>query len=311
MKKMAIWTLKLLLIAALFYWIVKDIDPDLLLKSLKHLNPWGIFLTLVAVFVSDLVISWRWYYLSRFQYSFLSSLEANMLAFFLNIFAPAKLGDLSKIYYMKKKEGHQITHSTSYFLVERLFDVLILAAMLLFCAIFILPSQATLWVALGLFGFFLLAGYLLHSPKAFRRLLSWLPFPKVRALLYKIYKILRSNLTPKRLGALFLLTLAVWGSYYLNNFIFFLTTTDLELELWQIFVASTLAFALSAIPLTPGGIGTFQAAFILALGWYGIPKEEALSASLVLQFLYILPATLYSLYLFATKDFLWRGHVSA
>ncbi len=311
MKKMAIWTLKFLLIAALFYWIVKDIDPDLLLKSLKHLSPWGIFLTLVAVFVSDLVISWRWYYLSRFQYSFLSSLEANMLAFFLNIFAPAKLGDLSKIYYMKKKEGHQIAHSTSYFLVERLFDVLILATMLLFCAIFILPSQATLWVALGLFGFFLLAGYLFYSPKTFRTLLSWLPWPKMRVLLYKIYKILRSNLTPKRLGILFFLTLAVWGSYYLNNFIFFLTATDLELEFWQIFVASTLAFAVSAIPLTPSGIGTFQAAFILALGWYGIPKEEALSASLVLQFLYILPATLYSLYLFATKDFLWRGHVSA
>ncbi len=310
MKKTAIWTLKLLLITALLYWIVNDIDPDLFIKSLKHLNPWGVFLTFIAVFVSDLVISWRWYYLSRFQYSFLSSLEANMLAFFLNIFAPAKLGDLSKIYYMKKKEGHQITHSTSYFLVERLFDVLVLAMMLLFSAIFIFPSQGGLWVALGLFGSFLLASYLFYSPKTFRTLLSWLPWPKIRVLLYKIYKILRSNLTPKRLGILFFLTLAVWGSYYLNNFIFFLTATDFKLELWQIFTASTLAFAVSAIPLTPGGIGTFQAAFILALGWYGIPKEEALSASLVLQILYILPATLYSLYLFATKDFLWRGHVS-
>ncbi len=311
MKKSAIKILKLLLLTALVYWIFKDIDLELLLQSLKHLNPWGVVLSFVAVFFSDLVISWRWYYLSHFRYSFISSLEANMLAFFLNIFAPAKLGDLSKIYYMKQKEGHHIAHSTSYFFIERLFDVLVLAAMILFSALFILPSQGGLVVALLLFGLFFSFGYLFYSPSFFRKLLFLLPFPKIRALAYKIYKIIRSNLTPKRLETLFFLTLAVWGSYYLNNFVFFLTATDFDLKLWQIFVASTLAFAVSAIPLTPGGICTFQAAFILTLGWYGIPKEEALSASLVLQILYILPATLYSLYLFATKDFLWRRDVSA
>jgi uncharacterized protein (TIRG00374 family) len=303
--------LKWLIVTGVVVWLLWGIDVKLFWDALRKLDPLGVTLTFLAVLFSDLVISYRWYYLSGYRHTFLSSFEANMLAFFLNIFAPAKLGDLSKIYYMHKKDGHDPKHSASLFLIERLFDVLVLGSLILISALFILPSKTSLAVALTLFLLLALFFYALYDYSFAIKLIHLIPFSKPKIYAYKIFKQIRQNLTKKRIFITFVLTLAVWGGYYLNNYVFFLTATPFELTLSQIFVASTLAFAVSAIPLTPGGIGTFQAAFILTLGWYGISKEEALAASTALQILYILPATLYSLYLLITKEFLWRRHVSA
>ncbi len=304
--------IKLLIFAAIFFWLIHGIDPDELLKALKNLKPSGIALTFLAIFFSDLVISFRWYYLSHFKHSFISSLEANMLAFFLNIFAPAKLGDLAKIYYMHKKDSHDPKHSSSIFLIERFFDVVILASIIAFAALFIIPNRSALFVSFVLFCIVIASLFVIFHRSTLHLLLRVIKIKRLRRTIFLVAKAMQTNLTPRRVAITFLLSLAVWASYYLNNFIFFMFATDFHLSLQQIFIASTLAFAVSAIPLTPGGIGTFQAAFIITLGWYGIGKEEALGASTILQILYILPATLYSTYLFLTKDFLWeRRSVSA
>ncbi len=297
---------KFLIFAAIFYWLIKGVNPDALLDALKNLKPSGIVLALLAVFFSDLMISFRWYYLSGFKHSFVSSLEANMLAFFLNIFAPAKLGDLAKIYYMHKKDSHDPKHSSSIFLIERFFDVIILAIIIAFAALFIIPNRSALFVSLTLFGLVITFLFIVFHRSSLHLLLRIIKIKKLKRTIFSIAKAMQTNLTPKRVATTFLLSLAVWASYYLNNFIFFIFATNFHLSLQQIFIASTLAFAVSAIPLTPGGIGTFQAAFIITLGWYGIGKEEALGVSTILQILYILPATLYSAYLFLTKDFLWE-----
>ncbi|BCD67691.1 lysylphosphatidylglycerol synthase transmembrane domain-containing protein [Nitratiruptor sp. YY09-18] len=298
------YIIKIAIISLLLLWLFYDIDWNLFIQSLKHLNLAGIILTFCAVFLSDIIISYRWYYLGLFRYTFLTSLEANMLAFFLNIFAPAKLGDLSKIYYLHKKENAKIKNATAMFLIERVFDVIILGFLILFSTIFIYPDPKAS-IAVGVIALIILLFFsILLRPRYFFILLQFIPARKLRLILYQIYKSLQTFLDRKKLFTLFILSVAVWAGYYLNNFIFFITATDFDLTLSQIFIASTLAFAVSAIPLTPGGIGTFQAAFVLVLGWYGIPKESALSASIVLQCLYILPATLYSLYLFMTKEFL-------
>lgn len=302
--------LKLSITIFIIYWLFKDVDFSLLLKTLQNLHPFGICATLLAVFLSDLLISFRWYYLSQYTHPFVSTLEATMLAFFLNIFAPAKLGDLVKIYYLHKKDSKDPKHSSSLFLIERFFDVILLALLITFSTLFIFPNTIALFLSLSLLALIGCTIFILLHRKILHTLLFFVKIKKIRRLLFHIAQAIQSNLTPKRALTTFFLTLAVWMGYYLNNFIFFLFTTDFDLNFQQIFTASTLAFAVSAIPLTPGGIGTFQAAFILTLGWYGIGKEEALGASTVLQLLYILPATLFSIYLFITKDFLGKKDVS-
>jgi len=302
MKRILRW----LLILALVYWLGWNLEWKKLASAFASLHLHGILFTLLTVTLSDLLISYRWYYLGGSRFGFLSCLDANMIAFVLNIFAPAKLGDLSKVYYLYKKEGCDPHYGMALFFIERILDVVVLAAMLLASALLLVPDKSLALLAISLWGGAALLFGCIASRRCVKKLLGALPSRKIRTAIYKTVLHLQAAGSTQRLLGAFLLTLLLWGGYYLNNIVFFLTATDFGLSIPQIVIASTLAFAVSAIPLTPGGIGTFQAAFVLALGWYGISKEEALAASTTLQILYVLPALLYTLYL------LWKDrHVLA
>lgn len=311
MKTKLLALIKLALVAALVWWLVRDIDWMKLWQALISLHPVGIALTLLAVIASDVVIALRWYYLSRYRHPFRACFDANMLAFFFNTFVPAKLGDLAKIYYLSKRACIDPKESSAIFVIERFFDVVILGFMVLFSALYAFKLKSLYIATFALFfaaGLFLFAIY--HKP-FLKKLVALIPFTKLRRLVWRIALLIAHNLSPARALTAFGITLVMWAFYYLCDILFFCYATDFDLSLLQIFTAATLAFAVSAIPLTPGGIGTFQAAFVLALGWYGVAKEDALGASSLLQLLYILPATLYSLYLFITQEIV-RGmrHVS-
>ncbi|MRJ03307.1 MAG: flippase-like domain-containing protein [Epsilonproteobacteria bacterium] len=296
--------LKWLIVGGLLVWLLWGVDWERLGESLLQLNPLGVVATLATVVLGDLLVAYRWFFLSGSRISFSTSLDATMVAFFLNIFAPAKLGDLSKIYYIHRREGSDPHWLTALFLVERSLDMVVLAIMVGVSALFILPSRIALLSALLLLAG---VGILLYGLLHRRVLVRWillLPKGRVRRLAYRVVRELGNLSMARLLGALGA-TLLVWGGYYLNNLLFFLWATDFHLTIPQILAASTLAFAVSAIPITPGGVGTFQAAFVVALGWYGIGKEEALASSGVLQLLYLLPATLYTLYLSLKREFLW------
>ncbi len=312
MKTKLLTTLKAALFAALVWWLIHDIDFAKFWHALISLHPVGIVLTLLAVLTSDAFIAFRWYYLSRYRHPMKACFDANMLAFFFNTFVPAKLGDLAKIYYLSQKACIDPKESSAIFVIERFFDVVILGFMILFSALYAFHLKSLYIAAFFLFlcaGLFLFAIY--HKP-FLKKLMGLIPFVKLRRLVWRVALMIAHNLSPRRALVAFGLTLIMWAFYYLCDILFFLYATDFDLSLMQILIAATLAFAVSAIPLTPGGIGTFQAAFVLALGWYGIAKEDALGASSVLQVLYILPATLYSLYLLFTQEIV-RGmrHVSA
>ncbi|MRI83695.1 MAG: hypothetical protein C6I00_04670 [Nitratiruptor sp.] len=287
---MRLW--RLLAIAALLLWLSWGIQWSKVVQALASLNPHGLLLTLASVGISDLAIAYRWYYLSHFRHSFQASLEATMLAFVLNIFAPAKLGDLVKIYHIHKQEEHPIPELTAIFLLERLLDLLVLGwialASLSFTRLLTTPLLPLIAAIAPLLLLFPQIQRILHSlaPSKLR--------PFIDGLFHKLQE--RSTL----LGGL-LITLALWGLYYWNNWLFFTYATPFNLTPFQIFLASTLAFVVSAIPVTPGGIGTFQAAFVFVLGQYGVSKEEALAASLILQLLYLIPAILFTLYLLVRK----------
>lgn len=302
MKKLIFRILQTFVIALLIWWLFHDIDIPQLFHAIAKLHGNGIILTLLAVIASDMAIAFRWYYLSRYRHPFLACVSANMLAFFLNTFIPAKMGDLSKIYYLSKNACIDPKESSAIFIIERFFDVIILGFMLLFSTIYVVHNTILTLTAFILFGLAVLFFYAIYHRPFLKKLIRSLPMAKFRTLLYRIALMITHNLTPKRALATLLLTLVMWMLYYLSSIVFFTYATSFHLTLIQIFIATTFAFSFAAIPLTPGGIGTFQAAFVFVLGWYGIPKEEALSASMVLQFLSILPATVYSIFLFFTKD---------
>jgi uncharacterized protein (TIRG00374 family) len=99
---------------------------------------------------------------------------------------------------------------------------------------------------------------------------------------------INKTFTYMKLLKIFILTLVIWSTYLAVNYILFNYVVNFNLSFYQIFVifvVSTIAFSL---PITPGGIGVYEASIIMSLGWYGIDKENALMAGLILRMVEIL-----------------------
>jgi uncharacterized membrane protein YbhN (UPF0104 family) len=57
-----------------------------------------------------------------------------------------------------------------------------------------------------------------------------------------------------------------------------------------------------SIPIMPGGVGTYQASIIFALGLYNINKEEALIAGITLHLIFLIPSFLAALVVIENKN---------
>jgi hypothetical protein len=80
-------------------------------------------------------------------------------------------------------------------------------------------------------------------------------------------------------------TLALRIVYFLTVAFFLKVVASFDLSWGEMFVIYLVSSIAWSIPLTPGGTGTFHAGMVLAMGWYGIAKEEALAVAVVFHLL--------------------------
>jgi glycosyltransferase 2 family protein len=84
----------------------------------------------------------------RYKVSVKNILRFSILSWSLGLFAPAKLGELSLVYFLKKK-GVPIGKGFTIFFIDRILTLLVLFSLGIFAIIFLVPSA--IWVYLLLF----------------------------------------------------------------------------------------------------------------------------------------------------------------
>lgn len=298
--KIFLTLLKILFIVLLGYYLFYNVNIIELFKYIKSYSLGGMALTLTIVVIGDLLAGYRFYYLCE-KCKYLSVIDATMLSFVANTFSPAKLGEVSKIIYLNKKENIKKRTVFSLMVLEKFTDIIMLLIFLLFATLLFDDKKFSLFVVLLLAAFILVLAIIRN-----RRFTSWalkkIPMKQVKIYLYLFIKEFRIYLKNGRLPNLFSITTIIWIINILINLCFFYFATNIEMSLKMLYISSLFAFAAAALPLTPGGIGTFQAAFLLVLSNQNIPKEALLAATFVLQFFYILPSLIYVIYLLYLKD---------
>lgn len=252
--------------------------------------PWlGAILATVAL--AALLMALRWIQLVPYRCPFRPSLEAFCVSAGLNLLLPAKLGEASRPLYLKLVYGFRTVSSLSTMVLDRMFDLFLLAAFLLAAALTAaLPMENAAFFALGAMA--LLAGFLLalrKKKRLFMALAARIPFrsPRIlfRLFLHSFHK---SAGMEKSLRAL-ATSLLLWLSYLASTAIFFFLVAEIPLSCPALLAVFTVSAMGMALPLAPGGIGTYHAGMVLALGWYGVPKDEALAAAVLLHAARTLP----------------------
>lgn len=237
-----------------------------------------------------------------------------VIGFMANNVLPLRLGELARCYFINRREGIPQSAALGTILVERVMDGLTLLLLMSVALPFLgLTAELAAVLVVGgvLFGATVTALTVVALRPALARLVvvfvvSALP----RGLAARIEALAMSLLTglaalggARRTGQVLALSVAAWlleAAMYLTLMYAFEMSRSAPLALLTTAVANIGAL----IPSSPGYVGVFEAAALLALVPFGVPRETALAYVLVVHAALVLPVTLWGFY------YTWREGVS-
>jgi hypothetical protein len=286
----------------LFGWLaVRGTNPDEILDALRDANGWWLVpsLAVLALGVFLRAVRWQSLYPPETRPPLGPVTSAMLVGLAVNNLLPFRAGEAARIIALGRRVGTSRVESLATVALERVLDVFCLL-LLLFLALPLLPDvtwiggAAALAAALAL----LLAGAALmfaiwgDRPLHFlAHLFGRLPFVNEDQIEHAGHSLTRGFAGLRRPGtafAGFAWTTASWlvisVSFWLATFAFDL---DLPLDAGLLVLAAVgLAFV---VPAAPSALGVFEAAVVLALDAYGVPRAEALSYAFVLHALNFFP----------------------
>ncbi len=292
---------KYIFLVGLFYYLLKDLNGKKLLEGMEHYSLFWSAIAMVSVVVSDFFLSLRWRFLTGDKISLLASFEAIGISGFLNFILPAKTGELSKIVYLKKFYGFRTSNTTAVLVMERVFDVVILAFVTLATTLFLFQIEGALKYSAAIFTVFTLFLLFLRS-NGIKKIIGLLPNQRLRVFVFRTFKLTLTLSNRKILTYNFIYSILVWMSYFFTVYLFLIYVADFHLTLQETFIVFVISSVALSLPLLPGGVGTYQAGVVFALGLYGVGKEEALLSAVFLQVFMLIPSFLIAFYILVKKD---------
>ncbi len=275
----------ILALAIIFYFVpIRD-----LLVSLSRANYFlvatGVITSVVWLLVRALF--WRTLLKNRAPYrdTFLTIGEG----YLLNNFLPFRLGEVGRSFLLSQKAGLSFWEVFSTILIERALDVSMAAVLFLSAIPFVVGARENSRAALlmgavmvcGLAGLYLLARYRDWALRTFEKVSARLPM--LQRLGGSILPTFLSGLGVLTEGWLFLRAifwlLLNWAiavfQYYVLMAAFFPHPSFLAV----IFCLGAAAFGIAA-PSSPGNLGVFEGAIVLALSLLGLDKTTAFAFAL-------------------------------
>lgn len=254
-------------------------------------------LTLFAVWVRAV----RWGYLFPPGSHPSGLFSATMIGYMANNVLPLRAGEIIRVYVVARRGAGSIWTALATLVVERLLDALSLVLVLAGLFLTIPVPRKLQWAALGFLVVDLAAmgalAVVAWKPATGRALIAQLAgrWPAIERRLARVFEAFVRGLTvtwtPRHLFPIFAISVLLWLLYALVAWTA-LRAAHLSLPLsaaWAVLAFVGLGVSL---PSAPGFVGVFQAATVLALALFGVPRTEALSFSFVFHASQFIPVTL-------------------
>lgn len=201
----------------------------------------------------------------------------------LNLVLPARLSELLKATYLRDHASVPLSSGVSAVVLERSVDVLIVAALgALGVILYFDRGNFALIAALGLV-LTVAIPVLVRSPGLVLRVVHAVPSERLAGFLERTYRHFSATAGTRAFWYALLLGGMAWGLSYVNILVFLELAGSIPIG----FAGALLVFVLTtlggAIPALPGGLGTYEAAAVIALRSLGYSFDEALVLSLAMH----------------------------
>jgi uncharacterized protein (TIRG00374 family) len=304
-------------------WIVRQVyteNPDKLWELATQPKDYGRLTMAVVVYLAAIVITfWRWFILVRaidLPFRFRDALRLGFVGFFFQFLSLGAVGgDLFKAVFLAREQPDRRPEAVATVFIDR--AVGLFALLILTCIVFVLlgweklnedlHTIAIFCLVLTAIAFFVVAGLLWTNltTRPIRKMLK--SFPAVCAILLRgehavqMYRDRRGWFVLAVLSGLLSHTLLASSAYFSAVAV---TTNPPDFQsqvvMWNI------AGAVGTLPLSPGGLGTFETAYsklyeVIPVG--GRPLEDGFVVSLILRVISVIIAAIgVAVYFVARKE---------
>lgn len=262
--------------------------PTLILKA----NPLLLLAAFVVFYLGFPLRGLRWAILIRgtgFRLKVRDATEIIFISWLVNCLVPAKLGDLYRAYLLKINTPVSLSRTFGTVFIERILDLFAIVVLGLASGYWSfrggLPNEVQVVFAIGVAVVVVLAAGLLTMRNFGRRLIVALPLPHTVLDLYDRFEEgVFSAVGLRALPRLVVVTGLVWATEAIRLFLVVeaLGFGDVHLGISGAFFVALTGSLLTAVPLTPAGIGIVEAGVVGVLTFvYGIGQTEALAITLV------------------------------
>ncbi len=281
-----------LVLVALVFQLAFKLDVSTLVDGVQQANKLWLLVAFVVFYLGFPLRGYRWSRIlaaTRFRLRTGDATEILFLSWLVNCVVPAKLGDVYRAYLLKLNAPvASLSRTFGTVFIERLLDIIGIAVLGLAAGFWSfrngLPREIQFVVVLGIGVVVGLVALLLTLRNFGRGLLLRLHIPHRLVDLYdKFEEGVFGAIGPRQLPPLGVLTLMIWATEGLRFFFVVkaLGYPGVDLGLSGSFFVALIGSLLTAVPLSPAGLGTVElgVAFVLTTA-YGVPS--GLAATLVI-----------------------------
>ncbi len=234
----------------------------------------------------------RWARLVRATGFHLPTFDATEIIFvswLVNCLVPAKLGDLYRAWLLKINSPVSLSRTFGTVFIERVLDLFAIVILGLASGFVSfrtgLPADVQAVFAIGIGVVVLLAAGLFTLRNFGRRILDRLPLPRTILEFYDRFEEgVFSGVGLRAMPILIVLTALIWSTEALRLLFVVeaLSLPDVHLGISGAFFVALTGSLLTAVPLTPAGLGVVETGLVAVLTIvYGIPTQDAATITLV------------------------------
>jgi uncharacterized protein (TIRG00374 family) len=269
-------------------WQVLSKVPGLIAGA----NPFLVLVAFVVFYLGFPLRGLRWKMLLQgtgFQIGLKDSTEILFLSWLVNCLIPAKLGDVYRAYLLRINSDASLSRTFGTVFIERILDIFTIALLGIAAGYWSfrsgLPPQIQAVFGIAIVVILLLAMALFTLRNFGRRILIALPFPhRVVELYDRFEQGVFGALNRRQLPTLAILGLAIWMTEAMRLFFVVkaLGFPDVELGVSGAMFVALIGSLLTAVPLSPAGLGIVEAGIVGILTIvYKVPLPEATAIALL------------------------------
>lgn len=304
------------LLLFLLFRFVLNLDFAATWQRIANANVGLLVVALLVYYATFPLRGYRWAFVLHRVGShvrFRDATEVLYLSWFVNCLVPAKLGDLYRAWLLKGNYGESISRTVGTVFIERIADLLVIFALALAAGFWSFRRVSRPEVDALLLAGSILALILVVVVAALRlfghRLTDRLPH-RIRDFYERFHHGSTGALTPSSIPVIVVLSLVIWT---LEGMRLYFVILALDLPTVNLGISSaifvTLAGSLlTAIPLTPAGVGFVEAGIVGALSLYGVAAEPAAAVALTDRAISILSVIILGGIAYAFSQKVRRAH---